>query len=375
MAPDDTSEKSGRLHGPSEGAQAREPATSRPSSDPPIDLRYSRQVLFQEIGEDGQRRLGSGSALVVGCGALGCTIAEHLVRAGVGNVRIVDRDLVERTNLQRQTLFDESDASALLPKAEAAAARLRAVNSGIAIEGIVADLTPDTIDGLTKGAGIVVDGTDNFETRFLLNDWSVREGVPWIYGAAVGSYGVTMTVRPGEGPCLTCVFESAPPAGSSPTCDTAGILAPIAAIIGSLEALEAIKYLAGRQSRMSDALTVIDVWDGRFDRMKIARRTEPPCTTCVERRFPYLAGEGASRSATLCGRNSVQVSAPPGTRLDLAALAARLAAAGPVEKNRFLVRVKVEEFELTVFGDGRAIVSGTKEADRARAVYARYVGA
>lgn len=339
------------------------------------DARYSRQILFREIGVDGQERLGRGTALIVGCGALGCTIAETLVRAGVGRVRLVDRDLVEWTNLQRQVLFDEADAAALLPKAAAAATHLEAINSSIEIEGIVADLTPDSIARIAPGADVIVDGTDNFETRFLINDWSVREGVPWIYGAAVGSYGVTMNVLPGDGPCLTCVFETAPPAGSSPTCDTAGIVAPVAAVIGSLEALEAMKLLAGRRDRMSRALTVIDVWEGRFDRMNVSRRTEPPCATCVERSFPHIAGRGASRSTTLCGRNSVQVSPPAGTELDLEGLAARLSAAGRVEKNRFLVRAKVEGFEITVFGDGRAIVSGTQEIDRARAVYARYVGA
>ena len=349
---------------------------SEPSrtGDTGFDPRYGRQALFNEIGAAGQRRLGGGRALVVGCGALGCTIAEILVRAGVGNVRIVDRDLVERTNLQRQMLFDEEDARALQPKAEAAAAHLRLINSEVTIEGIVADLTPETIERLAAGMQIVVDGTDNFETRFLLNDWAVRESVPWIYGAAVGAYGVTLTVRPGVGACLTCVFEAAPPPGSSPTCDTAGIVAPIAAIIGSLEALEAIKFLAGRADSLSEMLTVIDAWEGRFDRMKVARRTDPPCPTCVSRTFPYLTGAGASRTASLCGRNSVQVSPPPGTRLDLEGLAERLAASGPVEKNRFLLRARVEEFELTVFGDGRAIVTGTTETEKARAVYARYVG-
>lgn len=345
-----------------------------PGQDP-VDPRYSRQVLFAEIGEEGQRRLLRGSALVVGCGALGCAVAELLVRAGVGRVRIVDRDLVEATNLQRQILFDEADARALLPKAEAAAAKLRAVNSGVAIEGIVEDLTPDSMERLAAGMDVIVDGTDNFETRFLLNDYAVRESVPWIYGAAVGSYGVTMTVLPGEGPCLTCVFESAPPPGSAPTCDTAGILASAAVTIASLEAAEAIKLLAGRRDASATGITIVDVWEARFDRLQATRRTDPPCATCVERSFPHLAGRGMSQTTTLCGRNSVQVSPPAGSRIDLEALAARLSAVGSIERNRFLLRAKVEGVELTVFGDGRAIVSGTQESDRARALYARYVGA
>jgi len=202
----------------------------------------------------------------------------------------------------------------------------------------------------------------------------VKEGVPWIYGAAVGSYGVTLSIRPGESACLTCVFESAPPAGSAPTCDTVGVLASTTAVIGALEAAEALKFLAGRASRMSGHLTIVDVWEGRFDRIAARRRTDPPCTTCVTRRFPNLAGAGESRTATLCGRNSVQVSAPPGTAVDLEALASRLAGASAVERTPFLVRTQVEGFGLTVFGDGRAIIEGTRETERARAVYARYVG-
>src|SRR5262245_36491189 len=314
----------------------------------PLDPRYSRQVLFPEIGEEGQRRLLEGAALIVGCGALGCTIAELLVRAGVGWVRIVDRDLVETTNLQRQILFDEADARALLPKAEAAAAKLRAINSGIMVEGIVGDLTPDTIGRLADGMDVLVDGTDNFETRFLVNDYAVRESVPWIYGAAVGSYGVTMTILPGEGPCLTCVFEAAPPPGSSPTCDTAGILASVAVTIASLEAAEAIKILAGRREAAAKGLTIVDVWESRFDRLQAARRTDPPCATCGERRFPHLDGQGASHTTTMCGRNSVQVTPPAGARIDLETLAARLAAVATVERNRFLVRARVEGVELTV---------------------------
>lgn len=345
-----------------------EPANEGPAS------RYSRQVLFREIGESGQKRLAQGRALVVGCGALGCAIAEILVRAGVGRVRIVDRDLVEETNLQRQILFDEEDARGLLPKAEAAARRLRKINSQVSVEGLVADLTPATISRCAAEMDVLVDGTDNFEARFLLNDWSVREGVPWIYGAAVGSYGVTMNVLPPGGPCLTCIFETAPPPGTSPTCDTAGILASAAIVIASLEAAEAIKLLSGRRDRMSDALTVVDVWDGRFDRLKVSRRVDPPCATCVERVFPHLAGSLTSQTTTLCGRNSVQVSPPAAARLDLAEIASRLAAVGSVVQNRFLVRARLEGFELTVFADGRAIVSGTQERDRARAIYARYVG-
>jgi molybdopterin/thiamine biosynthesis adenylyltransferase len=339
-----------------------------------VDPRYSRQILFDEIGEEGQERIGRGSVLVVGCGALGCVAAGILVRAGVGRVRIVDRDIVEANNLQRQVLFDEEDARALAPKAPAAAAHLRTVNSGIDVEGIVADLTADSIARLAAGADIIVDGTDNFETRFLLNDWCVKEGIPWIYGAAVGSYGVTLSVRPGESACLTCVFETAPPAGSAPTCDTVGVLASTTGVIGAIEAAESLKFLAGREARMSAHLTIVDVWEGRFDRIAARRRTDPPCATCVTRRFPHLAGAGESRTAILCGRGSVQVSAPPGTAVDLEALAARLAGTGAVERTPFLVRMRVEGLVLTVFGDGRAIVEGTTETERARAIYARYVG-
>lgn len=344
------------------------------SNVPGVPGRYSRQALFQEIGPEGQARIGSGKALVAGCGALGCTIAEILVRAGVGHVRIVDRDIVEETNLQRQILFDERDARELMPKAEAAARRLGAINGSVTVEGIVGDLAPGSIDRLASGVDVIVDGTDNFETRFLLNDWAVREGVPWVYGAAVGAYGLSLTILPGDTPCLTCVFESAPPPGASPTCDTAGILASIAVTIGAIEAAEALKILAGKRESVSRAMTILDLWEGRSDRVTIQRRTDPPCATCVEKTFVHLEGASEARTATLCGRNSVQVSPPPGSRLDLADLAARLASVGDVEANRFLLKAKIEGIELTVFGDGRAIVTGTKEAERARAIYARYVG-
>lgn len=342
--------------------------------EPTSSSRYSRQILFREIGEQGQRQLARSSALVVGCGALGCSIAEILVRAGVGRVRIVDRDLVEETNLQRQILFDEEDARSLQPKAEAAAVRLREINSSIEIEGLVVDLTPATIAKCAGDMDVLVDGTDNFEARFLVNDWCVREGIPWIYGAAVGSYGVTMNILPPDGPCLACVFEAAPPAGSSPTCDTAGILASAAIVIASLEAAEAIKLLSGRRDRMSKALTVVDVWEGRFDRMTVTKRVDPPCAICGARTFPYLAGGASSQTTSLCGRNSVQVSPAETVRLDLTAVASRLESVGLVERNRFLVRAKLDGLELTVFADGRAIVTGTQERARARALYARYVG-
>jgi len=336
--------------------------------------RYSRQVLFGGIGIEGQRRLGASRALVVGCGALGCTIAEILVRAGVGTVRIVDRDIVEETNLQRQLLFDERDARSLAPKAAAAAARLHEINSGVTVEGMVADLTAHTVDELARGAHVLVDGTDNFETRFLINDWAVREGVPWIYGAAVGSYGLSLTVLPGEGPCLTCVFEAAPPPGSSPTCDTAGILAPAAVVVGALEAAEAMKILSGRRDLARTGLTIVDVWESRFDGVGVSRRLDPPCRTCVARSFPYLEGSGESRATTLCGRDSVQITPPAGYAVDLASLAERLAPLGAVRRNEFLVRARIEDVELTVFDDGRAIVTGTVEPERARALYARYIG-
>jgi molybdopterin-synthase adenylyltransferase len=336
--------------------------------------RYSRQELFAGIGRDGQERLRAATVVVVGCGALGSVLAETMARAGVGALRVVDRDLVEPSNLQRQTLFDEEDAAAALPKAAAAEKRLRRLNSEVQIAGVVDDLTADNAAALLRGADLVLDGTDNFEARFLVNDVCVREGVPWVYGACVGAYGLALAVRPHVSPCLRCLLETMPDPGSGPTCDTAGVIAPIVQVVAGLQGAEALKLLAGRPEALLPGVATVDLWGGRFEVMDL-RGKAPWCPACVEGRFDYAQGTGAA-TAVLCGRDAVQVRAPRGARLDLAALAARLRPLGEVRSNEYLVRFDIDQGgrELAVFADGRAIVKGVSDTAQARALYAKYVG-
>jgi molybdopterin-synthase adenylyltransferase len=342
--------------------------------------KYSRQILFAGIGEAGQEKLLKASAVLIGCGALGTVLANLLVRAGVGRLRIVDRDFVEPSNLQRQTLFEETDARDALPKAVAAERRLRAINSGIEIEGIVADLTPKNASELLSGFGLILDGTDNFETRLLVNDAAISFGTPWIYAAAVGSYGVTMTIRPGQTACFACMVESGEKsailgstAGSEATCDTAGVLGAAAGAIASIEATEAIKLLAGKPEALHGRLVSCDVWAGRFQSVQVARN--PDCRACVHREFTFLGG-AAQPHITMCGRDSVQIH-ERSRRLDLGELGRRLsgAAANEVRGNDFLLRFQIPPYQMTVFADGRAIVKGTQDAAVARSLYARYIGA
>ncbi len=343
---------------------------------PPLDLsRYSRQVLFEELGEEGQRRIGAASAAVVGCGALGAFHVSILARAGVGTLRVIDRDFVEPSNLQRQVLFDEEDARQILPKAVAAERKVRAFNSGVRCEAVVADLNHSNAHDLLRGVDLILDGTDNFETRLLVNDFAVKSGIPWVYGACVGSYGLAFAVLPGDTPCLRCLFESAPPPGSVPTCDTAGVLGSIVAVISGLQTAEALKILGGRRDRVSRQISAVDVWEGRLQSIALgpgARR--PDCPACGARNFEYLEGRAGSDAATLCGRDSIQVRPAKRTRLDLAEVEKRLGALGRVERNRYLVRARVDAYEITLFEDGRAIIGGTDDPGLARSLYARYVG-
>ncbi len=338
--------------------------------------RYSRQILFGEIGEAGQERLLQSSAVLVGCGALGTALANLLVRAGVGKLRIVDRDFVEPSNLQRQTLFEESDAQDALPKAVAAQRRLRAINSGVTVEGIVADLSPKNAEELLSGFPLILDGTDNFETRFLLNDMAIHLNVPWIYAAVVASYGVTLTVRPGQTACLACALESESENGSQTpgmedTCDTIGVLGAAAGVIASIEAAEAIKLLSGKSEAAGGRLTSFDVWSGKFQSVRVARN--PECRACARRDFRYLEGE-AQPHLTMCGRDSVQIHERR-RQLDLSALGKRIApTVTEVRENGFLLRFRVPPYEMTVFADGRAIVKGTRDTSVARSLYARYIG-
>ena len=348
------------------------------SSDPfspspqPIHERYSRQVLFAGIGEAGQRRLLSSSAVIVGCGAIGAATAGLLVRAGVGRIRILDRDFVEPSNLQRQTLFDEADASSALPKAAAAERKLRAINASIAVEGRVADLSPRNAEELLSGCALILDGTDNFETRLLINDFAVHSGQPWIYAAAVASYGVTFTIRPGESACLACLLDASPGGQRlAETCDTVGILGPAVNLIASLAAAEALKLLSGHADTLQNRLVSCDVWTGRFQSVGVARN--PACRACARREFTYLTGQSQPH-ITLCGRDSVQIH-ERGRFLDLAALCQRLKpTVSDVRQNEFLLSFRADAYQMTVFADGRAILKGTKDPAVARSLYARFIG-
>jgi molybdopterin/thiamine biosynthesis adenylyltransferase len=331
--------------------------------------RYSRQILFHGIGEAGQQRLLDARVVVVGCGALGSFQAGALARAGVGHLRIIDRDYVELSNLQRQWLFDQCDVEQALPKSMAAARRLTAVNSDIRIEPVVADLTPGNADDLLGESDLILDGTDNFETRYLINDYAVNRGQPWVYGAAVGSYGISMAVVPGKTACLRCVYPDPPP-GAQPTCETAGVIGSVTALIASWQVSEAIKILCGAEP--SRKITTVDVWTGEIRQIS-EPGPDPQCPACGLRQFPYLNGEHRA-PVSLCGRNAVQIHerARP---LDLGELAERLAPLGLVRANEFALRFEIAPYLLTIFPDGRAIVKGTTDVGVARSLYARYIGA
>jgi len=349
----------------------------QPSDDPLA--RYARQVRFAPLGEAGQQALLAGRALVCGCGALGSVIANTLARAGVGYLRIVDRDFLELNNLQRQVLFDEDDLAAGLPKAIAATAKLRRINSQVTIDPHVVDLTPANILELAADIDVIVDGTDNFETRYLMNEAAVKLNIPWVYGGCIGGSGQTMTIVPGDTPCLRCILPEAPPAGSTPTCDTAGILGPAAAIVASLQAAEVIKLLAGpaASAAINRSLTMIDAWTNEFRRIKLDRlREQGGCPTCKGSDFPWLDGRRGMAPAILCGRNAVQVSpaAENSSAVSLEALAEKLSGLGTVTRNAYLLRARLDPYVLTIFPDGRAIVAGTDDVSEARSVYARYIG-
>ncbi len=336
--------------------------------------RYIRQMRYPPLGEQGQQRLSKSRVLVCGCGALGTVLANTLVRSGVGAVRIVDRDFVEISNLQRQVLFTEDDVAAQLPKAIAAAEKLRRINSAVEIEPIVADVDHTNIAKLCENVDMIVDGTDNFEIRFLINDFSVKHGLPWVYGGCLGAEGQSMTILPGETACLRCLMQECPPPGSTPTCDTAGIVGPIVNVIASIEALEAIKVLSGNREAVSRQLTVVEMWDNCFRQVDISSlREQVDCPTCKRGEFPWLTGQQGSRSAVLCGRNAVQLTYPDSSVV-LEDLARQLEEVGQVNRNQFLLRLKVEKYEITVFPDGRAIIGGTDNVAEARTVYAKYIG-
>ncbi|MBV8317064.1 MAG: ThiF family adenylyltransferase [Planctomycetaceae bacterium] len=337
--------------------------------------RYSRQVRFPALGEAGQLKLQASRVTICGCGALGTVLTNHLVRAGVGRVRLVDRDFIETHNLQRQILFDEQDVADNLPKAEAAARKLRLINSAVTIEPVVTDIDHTNILDLVGDADLILDGTDNFETRYLINDAAVKLGKPWIFGGVIGSEGQTMTIVPGKTPCIRCLIEDSPPPGMTPTCETAGVLGPAVAVIASFEAIEAIKLLSGARDALNTELIMVDVWDWTFRRLKVAGllgKVDCPC--CQRRRFEWLDGTLGSHTTTLCGRNAVQVATRRPEPLNFAELALRLAPLGEVRQNAFMLRFGTEGYEFTVFPDGRAIIKGTNDIAKARTLYAQFVG-
>jgi molybdopterin-synthase adenylyltransferase len=335
-----------------------------------LDDRYSRQILFRGVGGEGQKRLAMARVALVGCGATGSAVASLLARSGVGTIRIIDRDYVEPSNLPRQTLFDEADARESLPKAIAAGRRIAAFNSQIVVEPQVADLTPDNIEGLLEGAVLILDGTDNFETRYLVNDYAVKHGVPWIYAAAVGSYGVTLNVLPGTTACLACVFPDSPQ-GTFETCETAGILNSAVNLVGSIEATETLKLLVGAEDKLRRTLLSFDVWANERAEIQAAK-PRPGCRVCGQRDFIHLEGEGRPH-ITLCGRNSVQIHERH-RPVDFGEMNERLKPHGLVRHNDFVLKFWREPYEMTLFPDGRAIIKGTTDTGVARSLYARYVG-
>lgn len=357
--------------------------------------RYHRQMLLPGFGEEGQRRLREGTVMLLGCGALGCVVADMLARAGVGHLIIIDRDYIELTNLQRQVLFDERDVADAIPKAEAAKRRIANINSQVKVTAIVDDINHTNIERYASGADILVDGLDNFETRYLANDLAVKSGRPYVYGAAVGTTGMAFTILPRSGghaawetpdsgsaatPCFRCLFEEAPSPGSSPTCDTVGVLGPVVAIVANFQVAETLKILTGNFDRVNRNLLNIDLWANEIMQLKVSSAFDKSdCPCCKHRQFDYLSGSKGSSAAALCGRNAVQLRHRQHTDgIDLQALSTRLRQHGKVAVTEFMLRTAImdgnKEYEITLFPDGRAIVKGTDDPAIARSIYAKYVG-
>jgi len=335
--------------------------------------RYIRQTIFPGIGEAGQQKLGSARVVVIGCGATGTNIANHLARAGVGHLTVADRDFVELSNLQRQLLFDEQDLAENLPKAVAAERKLRRINSDIDVRGLVTDVNPENIEAMIAGATLVMDGTDNFETRYVINDACLKHNIPWIYTGAVASYGMSQTIIPGQTACLRCHFEDVPPPGTSPTCDTAGVVGPLVAAVAAVSATEAIKLIVG-QGELNQGIIHFDVWYNTFEQFE-SGAPRPDCPACGQHNFEFLNQEKGGETVSLCGRNAVQIRRPNVGPLHLADFADRLGDVSRVTaRNDYLLRFDVDGYEITLFGDGRAIIKGTDDETVARGLYAKYIG-
>jgi len=335
--------------------------------------RYSRQMILPGWGREGQALLGERTVVVVGCGALGSHIASHLVRIGIGRLVLADRDFVEWHNLPRQALYSEQDAAEGLPKAVAAARRLRQLNSLVDIDEQVIDVNSDTVADLIRGADLVLDGADNFEVRYLVNEACVKLGIPWVYGGVLGTYGLSAAILPGDTPCLRCLLGPMPAPGSVPTCETAGVLGPVVAAVAALEVVEGLKILLDQRQALLRSLVMVDLWTGDFERAQVQKGTTP-CPVCDEGRYELLTARHGSTTTVLCGRGAIQISPRPAQNLDLPALAARLSTIGPVSLSSHLLRFSAEGCDFTLFRDGRAILKGVSEPSEARALYARYVG-
>lgn len=335
--------------------------------------RYSRQILFKGIGPAGQTAIHDTSVAVVGCGALGTCSSEMLVRAGIGTLVLVDRDFVELSNLHRQGLFTEQDAREGLPKAVAAERALSRINSEVTIRAFVNDVTSENIAEICAGCSLIVDGTDNFETRYLINDYSVQTGTPWVYGACVGSFGTSCAFVPGRTGCFRCLCEDPPSGAGIETCDTAGVIAPIVHTVAAFQAAQVLKLITGSPAAPFQLLQV-DIWEDTWRTLSLEGVKNPECDCCVKRRLVFLEGSQESRLTRLCGRNAVQISPGRSVRLDFSELSDRLARTAQVDFNEYMMRIKVAEFEIALFPDGRSIIKGTDDPGLARAVYSRYIG-
>lgn len=339
--------------------------------------RYSRQILFREIGREGQQRLLRSRVAVAGCGAIGALTIETLARAGVGYLRVIDRDFVEFSNLQRQVLYSETDARECCPKAIACARHIAKINSSIEVEPWVEDLHPANIERLLGGVDLILDATDNFETRYLINDVAVKHRTQWVYAAAVAATAMSLTVIPGKTACLRCILPDAPPPASAPTCDTNGVLLPAISAVCAIQTVEALKLLTGNFEALREGLVEIDVWENRVTRVGRTESRDPNCHCCAQGRFDFLETRSGQSAQVLCGRNAVQISPSSPHRMDLPLLAGKLREAHPtgeIHSNEYLLRYTNPAFDLTVFSDGRAIIKGAKDASQAKSIYARYVG-
>ena len=338
-----------------------------------MNERHSRSVLFPGIGPDGQKKIGRFSLALVGVGAVGAAAAEMAARAGVGRLTLIDRDVVEESNLSRQLLFDAEDAAAIVPKATAAEVRLSEIAPDVSVHGIVADLAPDNARGLLGGHELVLDGSDNFDTRLLVSDAARSLGLPSIYAACVGEEGLLAVSVPGLTPCLRCYLEALPPPGSAPTCDTAGIVPTLPVLVASLAVTEALRIATGAEP--SRGVLTLRIWQDGFRSTRFFENVQPrkDCPACSGESFPALEA-GAAEIVKLCGRRSIQVAPPARERPDFDALEARLARVGRVRRSPQLLNADLEDVSLTIFSDGRCVVRGTEDPVRARRLYDRFVG-